>query len=187
MGICKKKGRVSCPLLLPPGRHSMATGHRDFLETLENGVSVRAYCLSEWRKACTWRRRKKTWGFGLVGFYSPFIAATRLTYMEFRNVKRTYMKFRFLGIASRHSDKISARHLWNVSLRWRMPSTIASNPFSNTAPCVSVSWLRLELDFRGWNYFWWPKFSWMKFEACDGYTKTILHLSKSPRRWWKKS
>ena len=29
----------------------MPKSHRDFLESLENGVSVRAYCLCEWRKA----------------------------------------------------------------------------------------------------------------------------------------
>ena len=83
----------------------MATGHRDFLETLENGVSVRAYCLSEWRKACAWRpAMSKTWG-KLGWFLQPFHCGNkRLTYMEFRNVI-FYMKFD-QGIASRHSDKI---------------------------------------------------------------------------------
>lgn len=33
------------------GRRCMATKHRDFLDKLEMGVSVRAYCLCEWRKA----------------------------------------------------------------------------------------------------------------------------------------
>ncbi|CAJ1383159.1 unnamed protein product [Effrenium voratum] len=33
------------------GRQNMPESHRQFLDALEHSVSVRAYCLREWRKA----------------------------------------------------------------------------------------------------------------------------------------
>lgn len=53
LGLRKLDG-ISGPLQehwLMQGRHSMPKSHRNFLESLELGVSVRAYCLREWRKA----------------------------------------------------------------------------------------------------------------------------------------
>eukprot|EP00434_Breviolum_minutum_P038976 symbB.v1.2.034588.t1/scaffold4493.1/size40535/4 len=53
LGLRKLDG-ISGPLQehwLMQGRHCMPQSHRNFLQSLELGVSVRAYCLREWRKA----------------------------------------------------------------------------------------------------------------------------------------